>query len=413
VLRDTESTSGIVLTNQTIPCPEFFERTVAQAQGEITCLPVSQPMIVRAAMLRELAKQFDRVVLHTHPHDPMPITAFSVRGGAPVAMFNHAHFSFCLGPSVADVIINTLDHFRKVTEKFRFPRKTAVLAGALGQAADETLPICKRSAKRRLGLSESDPLVMSIASEWYFKPIEGYDFFRTVSKLLDSHPSVNVLVVGVRPNSPLVPVGLRGRTRFHCVGPVLDPLPYYQAADVCLESFPMPSLGAFLEAVAYGEAFPVPVYGPSECILRVSQAPMFSPSFRPKDEDDYLAYIIRLLRAHSETREEARSLRLSFARFNQGTDQRLREVNRLIGGLQHAPQEIPQASFDDGADCRILGQLNSDNLPSSYLPYLMAVRVQAVAAARGLVPLQRAAFEAIRRPSAGLLRRLRKTAENA
>ena len=408
LLHDSGGIPGIVLTNQTAPCPDFFEQAVVQAQGWMTQLPLSEPMAMRAARLREISRQFKRVVLHTHPNDPIPIAAFSASGGPPVAMFNHAHFNFCLGPTVSDVIINTMKHFRGVTDKFRFPRNTYILPSIPGMFQAGSAPINKQDAKRKLGLNETEPLVMSIGSERYFKPAAGYDFFQTISKLLDAHPSINVVVVGVRQNCQFIPAGLRNRIRFRCVGPVLDPVPYYQAADICLESFPMPSLGGLLEAAIHGEAFPIPVYGLNECILRVSHAPTFTCSYRPKDENDYLNYIVHLLNSPSETREQARSIRFSITQFHKECSQGVVELNRLIDGLKHAPCEIPCTTLDDSYDSQILADLNSDNFPTNCLPYGQAVRLQFLAAARGIITTKMAAFETARRPYTALKRRLRK-----
>jgi hypothetical protein len=72
---------------------------------------------------------------------------------------------------------------------------------------------------------------------------------------------------------------------------VLDPLPYYEGAISVLSPSPCHPYGAIGEAVAYGEAFPIPVYGEGENFLRVSQAPVLDYSFRPTDEASTCAYI--------------------------------------------------------------------------------------------------------------------------
>ena len=76
----------------------------------------------------------------------------------------------------------------------------------------------------------------------------------------------------------------------------------------------MPSLGVVAEAVAQGEAFPVPVYGADEGILRVSQVPLLSYRYRPKDEDDYVAYVSRVSSNLGDAREEAREARYRFVK---------------------------------------------------------------------------------------------------
>ena len=138
--------------------------------------------------------------------------------------------------------------------------------------------------------------------------MEGYDFFRTARSILRKLPDAYLIIVGVKKGSPLVPDDLSSNPRLLLMGKVENPIVHYQASDICLESFPMPSLGAVGEAVAYGEAYPVPVYGPGESILRVQQS--ISPfPYRPPDEEAYVEYVASLARRKDEIRAEARKMR--------------------------------------------------------------------------------------------------------
>jgi hypothetical protein len=130
--RDVHSVPGVVLTTQTEPVPDLVGKAIADAKGEIIVLPAEQPMAARAGILREISRRYDRVILHTHPQDPVPVMAFAAKGGPPVAMFNHAHFSLCLGSTISDVIVNTMEYFSKVTKQFRFPRQATILTGTPG-----------------------------------------------------------------------------------------------------------------------------------------------------------------------------------------------------------------------------------------------------------------------------------------
>jgi len=408
IARDAKSASAVVLTNQSSPCPDFLDAAVTSSGGEIYRLPATESLLRRAALVRAMSRLFDRVILHAHPQDPMPIAAFSVTGGPPIAMFNHAHFGFSLGPTVSDVTINTMEYFRGVTKKYRFPRSTALLPGTSGMAAFDTEAIDKLAAKRAIGISESAPVLLSIASEEYFAPLEGYDFFRTASRLLSRIPTAHLLVVGVPQESTLVPDSLRGHERFRCLGNVVDPSMFYRAADLCLESFPMPSLGALVESVIYGEAWPVPVYGPGESILRVSQPPILTHPYRPVDEDEYLAHIEDLLRRLPEKRAEARDIRVRLAEFDRECGQRFHEINQLIDGLTHAPAEIPVAPMSDSADCRVLAELTAASLVEApnHLPYARAVPMQIAATVKGMVDPRDAAYQIVNRPWSAIRRRL-------
>ena len=295
VQRDSTSVHSIVLTRQRAEVPEFLHKIWKESGAAITKLRAEEAVETRASQLRSLSADYDRVVLHTNPDDAVPVVAYALPGGPPVAMFNHAHFHFSLGSTVSDIIINTLPYFQGVSRRYRYPRTTCLLAAAPGIVPIEGDHIDRRAAKKDLGLPEDEPVAMTMANEDYFRPVDGYNFFGTMKKLVERRPDLQLIFVGVSEHSPLVPEQLRRNERVRLVGPVVAPAAYYRAADLCLESFPMPSLGSLTESVAYGEAFPVPVYGEGESIVRVSYEPVLKYEHRPKTEDDYVTYICRLL----------------------------------------------------------------------------------------------------------------------
>lgn len=250
-------------------------------------------------------------------------------------MFNHAHFWFSLGSTVSDITINTLPYFQEVTRRHRFPKETARLIGPPGLEPLRWTEIDKRAARVCLGLPEDGPVALAIAQEYYFRPYEGYHFFSTIGELMDQQRDLTLLVVGVRHTCCFVPERLRLSGLVHLLGPVIDPGPFYRAADLCLESFPMPSLGAVAESVAYGEAFPVPVYGPSENIVRVSQSPSLVYELPPRTEEEYVEYVCRLLAARDKTRERARRLRQGLIESDRQFGEQFPDLYGRIGALRH------------------------------------------------------------------------------
>lgn len=373
VARDHGSQPAVVVTRQRAAVPEFVEQVVNNAAGNLICLPRTDSLLKRAADLRQLGQRFDRIVLHSHPDDPIPIVAFARSEQPPVIMFNHAHFGFTLGPTVSDLIVNTLDYFRMISERFRFARRTECLSGVTGIKRLSAGAIDKDAAKLSLGLDSSSPVILTTGRDSYFKATSGYDFFRTARRLLDTNSNIQLLVVGIKPGSPLVPTNLQNEPRFHLLGRVLDPTPYFHAADICLESFPMPSLGAVVEAVAYGEAFPIPVYGEAESMLRVSLAPILNYEYRPRDEDDYERYVSEVLTRLPMARDQARAMRLSILRLEEEWDTRIDQLNRHADKLKHEPGEIPGAQMIDSYDNRVLAALRELDL-SGYIDDLLIFR---------------------------------------
>jgi len=351
---DDSATHTIVLTEQQRELPAFLKETFRRRGARVVLLPASASTVVKAGMLRAMARLHTRVILHHNPSDVIPVIAFAAKGGPPVAMFNHAHFSFSLGATVSDVVINTMNYFSDVTRKYRFPPAALVLALSPGMSGIPDKDIDKGRAKMALGLSANTPVVMAIGQERYFAPSLGYDFFRTLGTLLERQGQLHAFIIGVGEESRLIPERFRGHPRAHFRGPTPDPNVFYEASDVCLESFPTPSIGGLAEAVAFGEAFPIPVYGSSENILRVPQRPILEYEYRAATEDTYVDYVSGVIRQRERFREKANRLRLGLAELDSRWPDRLRTLQRQVDSLQHSPHSIPIAMLDNSEDSRLL-----------------------------------------------------------
>lgn len=409
VQRDLGSSHDIVVTRQSGLIPEYLTAIADDRSAKITLLNPSDSILQRAQILRSISSVYDRVILHHHPDDAVPVLAYATPAGCPVAMFNHAHFSYSLGSSVADVIINTMPYFRELTERYRFPWKCAILEGPLGLDRLYWQKVDKYQAKESLGISGDSLVAMTIGAEAYFTPSRGINFFDTLGKILKIKPDLHVLIVGVAADSVLVPSDIRNSRRVTLVGPVADPRPYYEASDICLESFPMPSLGALTEAVAYGEAFPVPAFAEVENPLRVNQQRVSSIAVRQRTEADYIAYIIDLLENQTKTREKAATLRHMLIRDDECFGDQFSELYKLIDRAGHKPRQIPVT------DCALTPEnivLASRANPAALrdaiakLPAIDSVGSYVRAAALGYVPIGKAVSYLARDLARPLARRL-------
>jgi hypothetical protein len=414
IMRDRQSWHHVVLTRQKADVARQFKEIIENSDATLSCLSPNESPLARAKKLRARAYEFDRIVLHTHFDDPIPILAFSAAGGPPVAMFNHAHFGYCLGTSIADVVINTFPYFQRITEQYRSAQRTALLPVTLGLNRIASTQIDKQTAKAKLGIPASAPVIMTIGHEGYFKPAAGYDFFSTLTKIMREEPSLHFIGVGLPSDSQLVPGILREDPRFQFVGRIIDPSPYYEAADLCLESFPFPSLGGLVESVAFGEAFPVPVYGIGESILRITQTPLLEVPFRPTNEAEYVDYVRALLSDLPTTRERGRQWRLSIKDFDDNWESLVSKINSLVGSLTHQPREIPITTMSDSNDCQLLAQLHPSSLSqkiNDLLPFGRAVKFHLKTSIKGITRFRDAAKEISARIFGGLTRRLPKRSD--
>jgi len=396
--RDESTASTLVLTRQRGALPEFLAQIWQRRGTALTVLNPGDTIVERARQVRTLARAHDRVILHHHPDDAVPVVAFAREGGPPVAMFNHAHFWFSLGSSVADIVLNTLPYYRTLTERFRFPRATGFIVGPGGLEPIDREPVDKAAARHELGLPRDAKVVMTIGNAEYFRPKGGLDFFAFAMRLLERRDDIVLVVVGVPPDFDAIPQPLRRHGRIRFTGPVLDPIPFYRASMLCLESFPMPSLGAVIEAAAFGQACPVLTFAETENVIR--------PSFpdlvvRQRSESSYLDDICGLLDDPEATDRKAAAIRASIAAQDAAFGAQFPQLYERIAELVHRPERIPETGCSTEQDNFLLADMGEKDIGSRLAGARRdagAIRAHLSAAARGFEPWRGAVRGILRVP---------------
>jgi hypothetical protein len=355
ISRDKKTRQIVVFTRPQPTLPEFFERIARENNTRLFFVGRHESVLRRAFCLRATAGTTDRLILHTHPDDVVPIVALATRTLPPVALFNHAHFWCCLGSTVADIYVNTFPYFENLSRTKRFARDTTLLhtaGSSLHRYGADVVD--KAEAKQALGLPRDATVLLTMGNGKYYRPGFGYDFFRTSQRILDRFDNVKIVFAGLSKRDRMVPRRLKDHPRAMFCGWVTDPTTVYKAADLCLESFPMPSLAAVTQAAALGEAFPVLMYGDSESVVRVDRSMLFAGVTRARTESEYLKSISGLLADPAATRNAARRIREHIvaldARFADG----LYSLYERIDNLAHAPDEIPPGIFDRSEDSLLL-----------------------------------------------------------
>lgn len=365
IQRDKSCSHGLVLTRQSAPLPKYLSQIWESVGVRPVILDVNKSIESRALSLRAISKGVRRVVLHHHPDDPVPLLAFATEKTAPVILFNHAHFNFGLGTSIAELVVNTLPYYGRLSLERRAARQIEYMIGSSGLEPMSVEEVDKKAAKRALGLPAECSVALTVGNQLYYTPNDIYDFFRTTQNLLAQCKDLYVLFVGVSADFSCVPDALRSHGRVRFYGPVPNPRRYYQAADIHLESFPMPSLGAVTEAVSIGEAYPVPAYGETESIIR-PDIPYWP--WRARNEPEYLSQVRALLDDVRAARGVARDLRERIAEV----DARFAgQFERLYGVADKVPLEtssIPvmdaRAEMDDLVMAEVGGEQNLECIRS-------------------------------------------------
>jgi hypothetical protein len=243
---------------------------VKESGGEVTLLSTGggRSSLARAGRLRVAARAHGRVMLHTDPHDAVPLLAFGAGvERPPVTFINHADHILWLGIGAADAVA----HFRSSGAAHAASRR------GVGGPRSRELPIPlpdrgdepdRAAARAKLGLAGNEIVVITTASP--------YKYARAVGEML---PDLAAAALGESSRTSLYALGptpdgaWAGRRGVRALGPRSDAAAWMAAADVYLDSFPLTSVTSLLEAAQH--ALP---------ILRLDLGPVEAPElFHPGD----------------------------------------------------------------------------------------------------------------------------------
>ena len=223
--------------------PADIVEAVAARGGRLTCLDALSTA-ARARALRRLAMDADTVVLHVETSDATPLLALGDGSRPPTILVNHADNVFWLGVGVADAVASLRESgLRLAHERRGVARDRNVLLPTI--LPERTRTLTREEAKQRLDLDPGALVLLSIARGVKFVPLAGFvDAHRPI---LERPPRAVLVVIG--PGSDAA-ASLCSRVR---VLPArADTELFYQAADVYVDSFPVPSITSLLEAGAFG-----------------------------------------------------------------------------------------------------------------------------------------------------------------
>lgn len=202
--------------------------------------------------LRKLASSFDKVVLHTHPYETMPVLAF--RRGAfqrPVFCYNHADHLFWYGTTIIDHCFEMC----RLGLEFSIDRRGAFSSSLLPipMPCVDFKPNDKMLARQELTISGSEKVFLTIASAGKFPPKGAINYKKLAEKIL-SISGNRLLVVGLNKDQfeHVFGCSLTGSVEFYGHVPYSNLSKFYLAADFYLDSVPIGGGTAVLEAMLYG-----------------------------------------------------------------------------------------------------------------------------------------------------------------
>lgn len=300
----SEQHSILISMQKDDPLPEWLGHSARRTGGELIKLPPGLSWLQAAAEIRSKSLEFDAIVLHIHPNDPLPNLAFYDQP-KPVLFFRHADHAFNLGLDVARVVADIRPVGREMSIHFcaKAPRKVMLPLPLLD---DGPASWDKADARNKLGLPADALIALTIGDPWRFTPIEGYNFAEVVQSLCEANSRVHIVAVGPSESEIFPGLGQSVGGRFLPVGSVNDREIlelYYRATDIYLDGYPMSSLTAVLDAARHG--LPVQrLYNRSQCLMWGNDPGLDSVVLGASTQDEFIRTVLEWLEWPEERRSE-------------------------------------------------------------------------------------------------------------
>ncbi|MFP5369221.1 MAG: hypothetical protein ACLGI3_00495, partial [Actinomycetes bacterium] len=244
--------SDVVLTNQRGPVPDRLVEAVRSAGGDLHDLRAAAPgLLHRAQALRQLMDGADLVVLHVHPYDAVALAAVNLPGLRPPVIYeNHADLSFWLGVAGADLVCDLRSDARALDTDLR--GVAAERIGVLPMPVDAMPSSSGGDLRLQLGIDPDAVVALTVSADWKMAASWGRGMHSVVDRLLYWTPKLSVVLVGATPSAEWSRLSARYPGRVFPVGTVPDPAPWFDLADVYIESYPTRAGTSPLEAAVLG-----------------------------------------------------------------------------------------------------------------------------------------------------------------
>ena len=229
---------------------ERLIEAVDRKNGEIYQVPKKISLLERTTELRKIASRYERIVLHIHMDDYIPLLAFGTeKFKRPVFLFNHADHRFWLGVSIADCIISLSTRGYNFSKDYRGGLNNCLLPLPIDKKSAERPLMSKLELRRKLKLPEDKKIIFASGSSVKFEPMLQYNFANFIEKIAKKRSDVFFLIIGPKNLEPNI-----SPDRFLAIKVVPNDVYrlYLASADLVIDSFPMTGATAMIDAISMG-----------------------------------------------------------------------------------------------------------------------------------------------------------------
>jgi hypothetical protein len=294
---DKNRTNSIALTQHRGEIPKNLSLAVTRNGGRLYRINHCVGGIFEwARELRRLSRKHDVIILHIHCEDVIPLLAFAEsKSFPPVLLLNHADHLFWFGPSISHAVLNLRDAAKDLAQSRRgiAPERNLLLPTIV----DDTVRVRSRSeAKQALGFDPERILLVSVARSEKYRTMNGITYADLHVRLLRKYPEAQLVVVGASHPDDWAPAIAAVGGRICPVSKQSDPRPYYEAADIYVDSYPFVSSTSMMEAAGYGLPLVTIFKAPDAArIFAINHVGLVGRALVAKSDDEYVDTLSRLI----------------------------------------------------------------------------------------------------------------------
>lgn len=254
-----EKHSVILLNQADVEWFLWLKKAANNHNGEFVVLEPAD-ILTRAYKLRQLASQYEKIILHTHMEDGTAIIAFGLPSFTnPVILFNHADHLFWLGVSIADVVADI--RHNNISAIYRGASVRARFLGIPPEAVSDNLLSMKKNSKtsirEMLNIPQDAFMIVSTASAHKYSRFGRLHISRLLSSINRKHQNVYTYLIGpsMQDDDEWKRVYDQSEQRVIPLGNISDKVLYYKyllSADLYIGSFPTGSFTAMMDGVQMG-----------------------------------------------------------------------------------------------------------------------------------------------------------------
>ncbi len=234
--------------------PDSFSELTNQRNGKLLRLEPQLPWEGKANQLRDIIINYETVVLHHHPHDPVPLMALSHPGVAcRVACLNHAGRFFWLGASVIDISFEHEKGLEQITQKYRGIKKTVLHDLPIARSSEKVVDVSK--FRRKLKVNGDIKLMITMASPRKYEELDNLSLFPALHQILSKNNQRKLVVIGVDKNHlAWQSIIKQFPQQVICLGsiPHSEITGYLRCANLYIDSYPINSWLSFNDAINLG-----------------------------------------------------------------------------------------------------------------------------------------------------------------